>query len=350
MLTGEAAVNLETAGQGMVAGDLVNTASRIQSVAEPGSVYVGETTRRSTEAAVAYEDAGFCELKGKAKPAQLWRALRVVGGIGGTLRSEGLEAPFVGRDREFRLVKEMFHASAEKGKAHLVSITGIAGIGKSRLAWEFFKYIDGLAEAVLWHRGRCLAYGEGVAYWALSEMVKSRAGILDDDEPVAARAKLADTLAEYIPDTDERRWAEPRLAQLIGADEQRRHERDSLFAAWRVFLERLSAHEPLVLVFEDMQWADGGLMDFIEHVLQWSRNHPIFILALARPELADKRPERGGGEPELHLALAGTYLSRRHGDAFVGAGAGAARAVAGQHLAARRGGSPVRGRNGADAD
>jgi class 3 adenylate cyclase/tetratricopeptide (TPR) repeat protein len=295
VLTGEAAVNLEAAGQGMVAGDLVNTASRIQAAADPGSVYVGEATKRSTEAAVAYEDAGLRELRGKAEPVQLWRALRVVGGIGGALRSEGPEAPFVGRDRELRLVKEMFHASADEGKAHLVAITGIAGIGKSRLAWEFFKYIDGLARTVLWHRGRCLAYGEGVAYWALSQMVKSRAGVVDDDEPAAARAKLAETLAVFIPGEDERRWAEPRLAQLIGADEQRTHERDSLFAAWRLFFERLSADQPVVLVFEDLQWADGGLMDFIEHIVQWSRDHPIFILALARPELADKRPDWGAG-------------------------------------------------------
>jgi class 3 adenylate cyclase/tetratricopeptide (TPR) repeat protein len=295
VLTGEAAVNLEAAGQGMVAGDLVNTASRIQSVADPGSVFVGETTRRSTEAAVAYEDAGLRQLKGKAEPVRLWRALRVLGGIGGALRPEGLEAPFVGRDRELRLVKEMFHASADEGKAHLASITGIAGIGKSRLGWEFFKYIDGLADTVLWHRGRCLAYGQGVAYWALSEMVKSRAGISEDDEPTAARAKLARTLANHFPDEDERRWAEPRLTQLISADEPKAYERDSLFAAWRLFFERLSADEPVVLAFEDLQWADGGLMDFIEHVLQWSRDHPIFILALARPELAEKRPDWGAG-------------------------------------------------------
>jgi class 3 adenylate cyclase/tetratricopeptide (TPR) repeat protein len=295
VLTGEAAVNLGAAGQGMVAGDVVNTASRIQSVADPGSVFVGDTTRRSTEAAVAYEDAGLRQLKGKAEPVRLWRALRVVGGIGGALRPEGLEAPFVGRDRELRLVKEMFHASADEGKAHLASITGIAGIGKSRLAWEFFKYIDGLADTVLWHRGRCLAYGQGVAYWALSEMVKSRAGISENDDPAAARAKLARTLGDYMPDEDERRWAEPRLAQLISADEPKAYERDSLFAAWRVFFERLSADEPVVLVFEDLQWADSGLMDFIEHVLQWSRDHPIFILALARPEVTDKRPDWGAG-------------------------------------------------------
>ena len=144
VLTGEAAVNLAAMGEGMVAGDLVNTASRVQSVAEPGSVFVGEATRRATEQAIVYEDAGSFELKGKEGETQLWRALRVVSGVGGELRSEGLEAPFVGRDRELRQIKDLFHVCAEEGRAQLVSVTGIAGIGKSRLAWEFYKYFDGL--------------------------------------------------------------------------------------------------------------------------------------------------------------------------------------------------------------
>src|SRR5919201_4164626 len=181
VLTGEAAVTIGAEGQGMVAGDLVNTASRIQSVAPPGAVYVGEVTRRATEGGIAYEDSGSHELKGKAEAVPLWRAVRVVGGIGGSLRTEGLEAPFVGRDREMRLIKEMFHASSEEKKAHLVSVMGIAGIGKSRLGWEFFKYLDGLADLFFWHRGRCLAYGEGVTYWALAEMVRMRAGIAEGE-------------------------------------------------------------------------------------------------------------------------------------------------------------------------
>ena len=163
VLTGEATVNLGATGEGMVAGDMVNTASRIQSAAEPGQVYVGETTRRVTEASIAYEDAGARELKGKAEPVQLWRALRVVAGVAGALKSEGLEAPFVGRDRELRVIKDLFHASVEERRAHLVSVVGIGGIGKSRLGWEFYKYMDGLADLYRWHRGRCLAYGEGVA-------------------------------------------------------------------------------------------------------------------------------------------------------------------------------------------
>jgi class 3 adenylate cyclase/ribosomal protein L40E len=144
ILTGLAAVTLGAEGEGMVAGDLVNSASRIQSAAEPGNVFVGERTRRASEAAIAYENAGNHELKGKAEPVPLFRALRVTAGRAGALKSEGLEPPFVGRERELRLVKELFHASAEEKKAHLVSVGGIAGIGKSRLSWEFEKYVDGL--------------------------------------------------------------------------------------------------------------------------------------------------------------------------------------------------------------
>src|SRR5205823_5277658 len=146
VLTGEAAVTLGVEGEGMVAGDLVNTASRIQAAAEPGSVLVGDATRRATQAAVVYAEAGLHELKGKSGPVPLSRALRVAAGRGGALRSHGIEPPFVGRERELRLLKELFHASAEEGKAHLVSVAGIAGTGKSRLGWEFFKYLDGLAD------------------------------------------------------------------------------------------------------------------------------------------------------------------------------------------------------------
>ena len=169
VLTGEAAVTFGASGEGMVAGDLVNTASRIQASAEPGSVFVGDASRDATEAAIVYEEAGTFEIKGKAEPLRLWRALRIVAGVGGAMKSEGLEAPFVGRDREARLMKELFHGSADERKAHLVSVIGIAGIGKSRLGWEFYKYTDGLQEEAWWHRGRCLAYGEGVTYYALVE-------------------------------------------------------------------------------------------------------------------------------------------------------------------------------------
>jgi predicted ATPase/class 3 adenylate cyclase len=293
VLTGEAAVTIGAEGQGMVAGDLVNTASRIQSAAEPGNVLVGEATRRATEAAIAYEPVGEHELKGKAEPVALHRALRVTANRGGAQKSVGLEPPFVGRDREMRLVKELFHTSAEEGKAQLVSVVGIAGIGKSRVAWEFEKYVDGLADNFWWHRGRCLAYGEGVAYWALAEMVRMRAGIVEEESPDSALAKLGASIAEHVPDPDERSWLEPRLAHLLGLAERTAPDREDLFSAWRLFFERLAEQGPAVLVFEDLQWADAGLLDFVEYLLEWSRSHPLYVLALARPELLERRPNFG---------------------------------------------------------
>ncbi len=296
VLTGEAAVTLGSENQGMVIGDLVNTASRIQSVAAPGEVFVGEATRRATEASVVYEDAGIHELKGKTEPLPLWRAQRVVAGRGGALKSVGLEPPFVGRDRELRLVKDLFHASAEQQTAHLVSVVGIAGIGKSRLSWEFFKYIDGLSDTMYWHRGRCLSYGEGVTYWALAEMVRMRAGILEAEDPASAVEKLRACVEEHVPDPEERRWVEPRLAHLLGLEERTPRDREDLFGAWRLFFERLTQTYPTILVFEDMQWADASLLEFVEYLLDWSRNHPLFVLTLARPELAERHPTWGAGK------------------------------------------------------
>jgi class 3 adenylate cyclase/tetratricopeptide (TPR) repeat protein len=295
VLAGEAAVTIGAQGEGMVAGDLVNTASRIQSAAEPGTVLVGDATRRATQAAIEYEDAGSHELKGKSEPVTLFRAVRVTAGVGGARKSEGLEPPFVGRDRELRLLKELFHASAEERKAHLVSVVGIAGIGKSRLGWEFFKYVDGLVDDVWWWHGRCLAYGEGVTYWALAEMIRTRADIVEGETPETARPKLREALGPYITDPDELDWIEPRLAHLIGLEEGVAGDREDLFAAWRLYFERLSEHQPAVLVFEDMQWADTSMLEFVEYLLEWSRSHPIFVLTLSRPELAQNHPSWGAG-------------------------------------------------------
>jgi class 3 adenylate cyclase/tetratricopeptide (TPR) repeat protein len=304
VLTGEAAVTIGATAEGMVAGDLVNTASRVQSVAEPGRVYVGDSTRRSTEQAIVYEGAGSFELKGKQGLIPLWKAVRVVSGVRGTLKSQGLEAPFVGRDRELRQIKDLFHTCAEEKRAQLISVTGIAGIGKSRLSWEFYKYFDGIAQLVNWHRGRCLAYGEGVTYWALADMVRWRCRIAEDEQPRSALMKLQSTLEEHVPDADERRFVEPRLAHLLGLGEHEAHERQDLFAAWRLFFERLADVYPTVLAFEDMQWADASLLDFVEYLLEWSRNSPLCVITLARPELLEQRPTWGAG----HRNFASLYL------------------------------------------
>ena len=293
VLTGEAAVTIGASGQGMVAGDLVNTASRLQSVAPPGSVLVGEATYRAASGAIDFEEAGEQLLKGKAAPVTAWRARSVVALRGGEGRGTALEPPFVGRDEDLRLVKDLFHATERESKARLVSIVGQAGIGKSRLAWEFEKYIDGVVEQVFWHTGRSPAYGEGISYWALAEMVRSRAGIAETDAPSIARERLRTTAAEWLPDEAERRWVEPRLAALLALEPMPPGSRDELFAAWRTFFERIAERGPTALVFEDIHWADDGMLDFVEELLDRSRNRALFVITLARPELFERRPSFG---------------------------------------------------------
>ncbi len=302
VLTGEAAVTLGARDQGMVAGDLVNTASRLQSVAPPGAVLVGETTQRATESAIAYEPAGEQLLKGKLAPVPAWRALRIVAERRGRGRDDRLEAPFVGRDSELRLLKDLFHATSRERRVRLVSITGQGGIGKSRLAWEFLKYVDGVVESVWWHEGRSPSYGDGLTFWALGEMVRSRAGLLEGDDHATTRARIAETVERHIPDEAERLRIELALLALLGAGEAPAGGAAELFWAWRTFFERLASTGVVALLFEDLQWADPGTLDFIEHMLEWSRNVPIMIITLARPDLLEKRPGWGAGK-RAFLAL-----------------------------------------------
>ena len=316
VLSGEAAVVPGRTGEGMVAGDLVNTASRLQSVAMPGSVLVGESTYQATSPAIAYEPAGEQSLKGKEAPVPAWRALRVVARVGGEGRDEGLEPPFVGREEELHLLKDQLHAAERERKLRMVAITGQAGIGKSRLIWELEKYLDGLAGPKLyyWHQGRSPSYGEGVAFWALGEMVRRRARIAEGEDHASTRDKLRATLADFVPDAQERRWLEPALGALLGIDEADWDAREQLFSAWRTFFERVADRGPTVLAFEDLQWADNGLLDFIEHVLDWARDRPVLIVTLARPEILERRPNFGMG----HRALIALHLEPLADDAMAG--------------------------------
>ena len=296
VVTGEVAVTVGATGEGMVAGDAVNTASRVQSTAEPGRVWVDEQTRELTAAAVVYDDRGSHSLKGKTEPMRLFEARQVVAAVGGARRVDGLEAPFSGRDRELRLVKELFHATVEEGRPRLVTVYGAPGVGKSRLGWEFDKYTDGINVVITMHRGRCLSYGDGVAFWALAEVVRGRLRILEGDNNETVVARLRQGLVDYVPDEDERTWLLPRLATLLGVADlvgsTSSFVRDDLFGAWRTFLERVAHFEDsagAVVLLDDLQWADPALLDFITHVLDHAQA-PIFMLALARSELADKAP------------------------------------------------------------
>ncbi len=294
VVTGEVAVTVGATAEGMVAGDAVNTAARVQSAAEPGCVYVDEATRSLTAAAIAYEDTGEHALKGKAEPMRLHAARAVVAEVGGAQRVDGLEAPLTGRNHEVRLLKELFHSTEESERPRLVVLDGEAGVGKSRMAWEFEKYADGLSTTTRWHRGRCLSYGDAVAFWPLAEAVRARLDLTEGDSGAVVAAKLDDGLAAFVPDLEERDWLRPRLAALIRAGATGDFTRPELFIAWTTWFERVGADSgSVVLVVDDTQHADDGMLDFLEHLLANAQS-AIFVLALARPELLARRPDLGG--------------------------------------------------------
>jgi tetratricopeptide (TPR) repeat protein len=247
--------------------------------------------------------------------------IRVLAGMGGSQRVDGLEAPLTGRDAELRAIRELFHGAAERRLPRLVLISGVAGVGKSRLGWELRKYVEGLAETVWWHGGRCLSYGEGVAFWALAEMVRQRLGIAEEDSLETATGKLAAGLERLVPDPAERAYVGARLDRLLGVgfagDGRGLLAREELFAGWRLFFERLAAVHPVMLVVEDAHYADGGMLDFLDYLIDWSRDLPIFVLVFARPELGEIRPRFGTGRNRTALSL--DPLDPLSMDALVGA-------------------------------
>lgn len=294
--TGEAVVALEARpelGEGFVTGDVVNTAARLQSAAPVGGLVVGEQTYWATRHAIELEELEPVLAKGKAEPVKAWRAIRARSRFGVDVEP-ARETPFLGRDDELEVLRQVYARMLRESSCHLVTLVGEPGIGKSRLVAELSAFVDGREELVFWRQGRCLPYGDGIALWALGEIVKAHAGILESDSPEEARSKLAATLEPLVASLEERAWIASELARIVGAGESGAGREES-FAAWRTFLEAVAAQRPLVLVVEDLHWADRTLLDFLEHLVDWSSTVPLLVLCTARPELYELNPTWGGG-------------------------------------------------------
>jgi class 3 adenylate cyclase len=295
--TGEALVNLAArpeAGEGMAAGDVVNTAARLQAAAPVNGILVGETTHRATAQTIDFGEERTVEAKGKEEPLAVWEVLQARASFGVDLAPR-TRRPLVGRDRELEQLVGALVRTREQSSTELVTLVGVPGIGKSRLVAELFASIETGGVITYFRQGRSLPYGEGVSYWALSEMVKAHAGILETDTADQAEAKLSRALDGLVEQDVE--WIRSHLLPLVGqATELAGSSREEAFAAWRRFFEALAEQRPLVLVFEDIQWADEGLLDFIEHLADWVRDVPLLILCTARLELLERRPAWGGGK------------------------------------------------------
>ena len=296
--TGEAVVALGARperGEGMVAGDVVNTAARLQSAAAVGTVVVDETTMRSTGGSIDFETLEPVVAKGKSEPIAVWRAVGARGRVGQP--EAATRTPFVGRAHERTLLLETFLRSERESAVQLVTVVGEPGIGKSRLVTELRSALDERPELVTWRHGRCLPYGEGITFWALGEIVKAEAGILESDDRVEAASKLKATIAGLVDDESERRWFAATLGPLVGVGGGGpAAAREEAFTAWRRFLEELAARRPTVLVVEDLHWADAALLEFLEHLLDWSAPVPLLLLCTARPELFERNASWGGGK------------------------------------------------------
>jgi class 3 adenylate cyclase/tetratricopeptide (TPR) repeat protein len=297
--TGEAVVAVAARpeqGEGIVTGDVVNTASRIQAVAPVNGVAVADSTYRATSRIFEFEPLTAASVKGKTDPVRLWRAKAARSRFGSDI-TRLFTAPLVGRELEKALLVGTFERAVQQRSVQLVTIVGEPGVGKSRMIAELSGYTDAKPGIFRWRQGRCLPYGEGITFWALGEIVKAEAGILESDSAEVAEAKLD---AVVSPEDSEYEWLLGRLAPLVGAEADSGFEREELFAAWRRFLEGLAASRPSVIVFEDLHWADEALLVFLEYLAEWSQGVPLLILCAARPELYERRSGWGAGQRNAH--------------------------------------------------
>jgi class 3 adenylate cyclase/tetratricopeptide (TPR) repeat protein len=299
--TGEAVVALGTRpeqGEGIVTGDVVNTASRLQGVAPVGGVVVGEPTFRATREIFDYEALEAVQVKGKAQPLPIWLARSARSRFGVDV-DQDKPTPFIGRDDDLSLLNQTYARALRDSSIQLVTVTGEPGVGKTRLLAEFRAFVDDQPELVYWRQGRCLPYGEGITFWALGEIVKAHCGLLDTDDATEASQKLEETITGLVEDDADRDWIRTRMAPLVGVrapDGGGTAGQEEAFTAWRRFLEAVAAFRPLVVVFEDLHWADEAMLAFIEHLVDWSNVVPLLVVCTARPELYERHPGWGGGK------------------------------------------------------
>jgi class 3 adenylate cyclase/tetratricopeptide (TPR) repeat protein len=300
--TGEVLVSLEPsagAERGLVAGDAVNTAARLQAVAPVNGVLVGEMTYNATSRVIEYGELTPVDAKGKAEPVAAWEAVQARSRYGSDITYQP-RTILVGRDRELDVLVGALARVRQQRAPQLLTLVGVPGIGKSRLVHELFASVEAEPDLIYWRQGRCLPYGEGVAFWALGEILKAHAGVLEGEPEAQVAAKLQSVVDEAVPEEEEARWVASQLGPLLGLGDTAElggDRRTESFAAWRRFFEGLAELDPLVLVFEDLHWADEGLLDFVDHLVDWAGGVPILVVGTARPELLTRRPGWGGGKP-----------------------------------------------------
>ena len=295
--TGEALVALDARpshGEGMASGDVVNTAARLQAAAPVDAVLVDEVTRRATDRHIAYTPAAPVTAKGKSAPIQVWQAAHPRASQGVEV-DQSSRALLVGRQWELRLLAETLSTVRTARSPRLLIVSGVAGIGKSRLVWELHRVAEAESELITWRQGRCLPYGDGIALWAFGEIIKAQAGVLDSDSSAVTDEKLTQAVTALVPDRAEAAWVKGYLNGLVGVGGDRTSDRRAeAFAAWRRFVEALATTGPTVLVFEDLHWADEQLLDFVDHLIDWTGPVPLLVVATTRPDLLDRRTSLAG--------------------------------------------------------
>ncbi|HEX6967298.1 MAG TPA: adenylate/guanylate cyclase domain-containing protein [Micromonosporaceae bacterium] len=292
--TGEALVDVAAArdgGQAFVAGDVVNSAARLQSVAPPGGVLVCGNTYTLTRSAIRYEEQPAITLRGRSTPTEVWLARSAVSRRRPERETDN--TPLIDREHELALLINALHRSIRERVAQLVTVAGPAGIGKSRLVRELYRYVESLPDAtVSWRTGRCPPFGENVTFAALADIVKSEAGILDTDPADTAAERLTRAVGDLVGPADADQLVEA-LRPLVGLPGSRLPA-EELEALWRRFLIAIAGRRPTILVFEDLHWADEAMLRFVELLGATAREVPLLLLCTSRPELADRHPLRTG--------------------------------------------------------